>query len=135
MPLIIPATRSNCHRLQFSVIELNLPCTMHVHLWHTHVSIVADFSASNFQVNFRQGFFCSDFFRMNHYPNYMGRWLDLVFTNDSDKITVFESDIPMVKVDTPHIPLEILCNFIHTTPYHLIDLLSDIILLKAISTS
>lgn len=47
---------------------------------------------------------------MNHYENYMGRLLDLVFTNDPDQITIFESDLPMIKVDMPHNPLEIYVN-------------------------
>lgn len=49
-----------------------------------------------------QSLFCADLSQTNPYENYMGRLLDLVFANDSDKITLFESDIPMIKVDDPH---------------------------------
>lgn len=70
-------------------------------------------NAISFQENLLQSFLCSDLSQMNHYANYMGRWLDLVFPNDPDKITLFESDVPVVKVDTPHNPLEI-CLHIFT---------------------
>lgn len=62
------------------------------------------------QENLLQCLFCADLSQINHYENYMGRLLDLVFSSDPDQITIFEADLPMIKVDLPHNPLEMFVN-------------------------
>lgn len=49
-----------------------------------------------YQENILQCLFCANLSQINHYENYMGRLLGLVFANDSDQITIFESDLLMV---------------------------------------
>lgn len=70
-------------------------------------SILYPSNMTYFQENLLQSLFCADLSQMNHYENYMGRLLDLVFANEPDQISIFEADLPMIKVDLPHNPLEI----------------------------
>lgn len=67
-------------------------------------------NVANFQENLLQCLFCADLSQMNHYENYMGRLLDLVFASDPDIITIFDADLPLIKVDLLHNPIEIFMN-------------------------
>lgn len=60
-----------------------------------------------FQENLLHTLLCAGLSQLNHYQNYMGRMLDLVFSNDPGRITIVESDILLIKIDMPHDPLEI----------------------------
>lgn len=44
--------------------------------------------------------------QVNHVRNFRGRILDLVFCNDPSDIKVSKSDLPMVKIDVHHEPIE-----------------------------